>query len=89
MEALKSNVFNRVGRIVVFWYSNIRGKKYSNIRTIRILSVHYIIFIKELIFGVWYNVVKALCMRNEDDINTAHDMKPISRAALLNDNAPE
>ena len=33
--------------------------------------------------------MKALCMRNEDDINTAHDMKSICRAALLNDNAPD
>ena len=28
-------------------------------------------------------------MRYEDDINTAHDMKSICRAALLNDNAPD
>ena len=35
------------------------------------------------------SVVKALCMRNEDDINTAHDMKSICRAALLNNNAPD
>ena len=34
-------------------------------------------------------VVKALCMRNKDFINTAHDMKSISRAALLKDNAPD
>ena len=33
--------------------------------------------------------MKALCMRNEDDLNTAHDMKSICRAALLNDNAPD
>ena len=43
---------------MVFWYSNIRGKKYSNIRTIRILSAHYIIYTKELIFGVWYTLRK-------------------------------
>ena len=35
------------------------------------------------------SVVKALCMRNKDDINTAHDMKSICRAVLLNDNAPD
>ena len=35
-------LYARVGRIVVFWYSNIRCKNYSNIRTIRIVSVHYI-----------------------------------------------
>ena len=28
-------------------------------------------------------------MRNEDDINTAHDLKSIFRGALLNDNAPD
>ena len=33
---------SRVGRIVVFWYSNIRCKNYSNIRTIRIVCIHYI-----------------------------------------------
>ena len=33
--------------------------------------------------------VKALCMRNEDDINSAHNMKSICRAALLKDNAPD
>ena len=38
MGMLKS----RVGRIVVLLYSNIRWKNYSNIRTIRIVSVHYI-----------------------------------------------
>ena len=32
---------------------------------------------------------EALCMRNENDINTAHNMKSIYRAALLNDNAPD
>ena len=33
--------------------------------------------------------MKALYMRNEDDIYSAHDMKSICRAALLNDNAPD
>ena len=28
-------------------------------------------------------------MRNKDDINTAHDMNSICRAALLNNNAPD
>ena len=32
-------------------------------------------------------VAKALCMSNEVDMNTAHDIKSICSAALLNDNA--
>ena len=50
----------------------------------------YCEFSRKLILTTQHTcVVKALCMRNEDDINTAHDMKSICRAALLNDNAPD
>ena len=43
----------------------------------------------EIFFNIFILVVKELCMGSEDDINTAHYMKSICRAALLNDNSPD